>query len=109
MIYTYLELSTGHLTRETLDALEAANDKPAWMVREDWPAMTIANYAYGVFITVPNLSDIDVAGQVKTLPYELAGCLAHAHAKGIHLLRFDSEGDEIDGLPVFDDEAVMHG
>lgn len=104
MISTYLELSTGHLRRATLN--ELAGCSGAVRAPAGWPAMTIADYLYGVFVTVPDLWASDVAAQAKHMPADLLACLKHAHKQGIQLLRFDSEGDELDGLPVYDEELV---
>jgi len=44
-IYAYLDLSTAHLRRETMDTLSDATEGTCQA--RGWPAMTIAPYEYG--------------------------------------------------------------
>ncbi|MPQ56265.1 hypothetical protein [Duganella sp. FT27W] len=99
MIYTYLDLSTGHLSQKTKELLDEAADRQM----AQWPAMTIAKYSYGYFVTVPDLGQQDVRDQATWLRADLRACLQYAHKQGIHMLRFDAEGDQVDGLEVFDE------
>lgn len=106
MIYTYLDLSTGHLSAGTsamLDGLAELPHSHGAVAALDWPAMTIASYPYGYFVTVPPLNMPDVRSQAENLPADLRACLEHAHTQGIHLLRFDAEGDALHCLEHFDE------
>jgi hypothetical protein len=105
MIYTYLDLSTGHLSVETRSLLDGLAELPPsyGTLANAWPAMTIAAYTYGYFVTVPALNIVEVRQQAEILPADLRACLEHAHTQGIHLLRFDEGGDALHCLEVFDE------
>lgn len=99
MIYTYLELSTGHLTDDTRTQLELTADNPIRIRDTDWPAMSIATYDHGFFVTVPDEKEQDLSG----LPDDLAGVMRHAQRAGVSLVRFDSDGDALHSLPFYED------
>lgn len=98
---TYLDLSTGHLSRGTMHNLEllACPDH----FDSSWPAMTIAAYPHGVFITVP--ADC-TEEQSAALPADLRAVFDYAkhpdREANIQLLRFDSDGDQLDNLPFYE-------
>jgi hypothetical protein len=69
-----------------------------------WPAMTVADYTYGWFITVPDLGQEDIARQMQAMPQDLQDVLTHAYTEGCHLIRFDTDGDAIHSLPYYEDE-----
>lgn len=94
MIGVYLDLSTGHLTRATMELLE---DQDASR-NCGWPAMTIAPYEHGAFITVPSDAEPE---QWDALPADMREVLSFASNLGIAVLRFDSDGDEIDSLSFY--------
>ena len=99
MINTYLDLSTAHLTARTLEQLQkrqGADNTPAL----GWPALTIANYPAGVFVSVPCLDLIGIA-QMQNLPSDLSEVLRYAYRRGCYLVRFDADGDNI-GLPIYE-------
>jgi hypothetical protein len=103
-IHTYVDISTGHVSRATMELLSSAGaiDNPC---REHgWPAMTIAPYEYGVFITVPNLDDPECCSQQQrnALPLELELILTYALRHGAQVVRLDADGDVIEGLQLFD-------
>lgn len=101
MKLTYLDLSTGHLSKQTMELLERAGDRTQVATETaKWPAMTIAAYAHGMFVTVPD-PDVSYA-QYGEMPSDLADVVHHAQVNGINLLRFDSDGDWIKGLPTFE-------
>lgn len=89
---SYLDLSTGHLTKETMDNLSYDTG------RHGWPAMSIASYAYGAFVTVPDFKEADCSN----LPDDLRAVLRHAYDEGCELVRFDADGEERDDLPTFE-------
>ena len=105
MIATYLDLSTGHLTVDTRNLLEQLAD--TCCNGPGWPALTIASYPHGFFVTVPADAEQE---QWDALPADLRGVFDHAIAmyKGepgtmIQLLRFDSDADEHGDLPTYDE------
>lgn len=99
-IHTYLDLSTGHVSHATMKWIEIAGLGFA-ADTEGWPPMTIATYEHGCFITVPDLERLD-AGNMETLPRDLANVLIYAFAHGARLVRLDSDGDRIETLPYYD-------
>lgn len=94
MMYIYLDLSTGHLTdetRETLGRLTAADRFYC-----GWPAMTVAQYDYGFFITVPDaMTEPD---QMLALPDDLCNVLQFAAQLGAAVVRLDADGPALSGL-----------
>lgn len=92
MTKIYLDLSTGHLTKVTMDSLSYGTG------RQGWPAMTIASYTYGVFVSVPDFGTQDCSG----LPADLVKVLRLAAELGCELVRFDADGDVHIFLPTFD-------
>lgn len=103
MILTYLDLSTGHLTDATRMLLDDYADHqraPHSSVGVNgWPAMTVAAYGLGFFVTVPDAKEQDLSG----LPYDLVAVMRHAQRTRVPLLRFDSDGDTVGDLPRYED------
>ena len=82
-IQKVLVLSTGHVTQETAEALEARSV----------PNMVVP-YEHGFFIWVPSTaSDVD-----DGVPGELKFLLGYARGVGCDWLRLDSDGPERDDL-----------
>lgn len=98
MIHTYLDLSTAHITKDTADALDMVGNDGIVL---GWPAMTIAPYEYGTFVTVPPLMPDD-PGYHDRLPPDLRLVLDHARALGAYVVRFDADGDTVAELPTHD-------
>lgn len=96
MIATYLDLSTGHLRRETMDYL--SNYDQGTCCALGWPAMSIAPYMHGCFVTVPGEMTDE---QMDALPSDLEEVLSYARSKQASVVRFDSDGDEIDDLHIY--------
>lgn len=103
MIHTCLDLSTGHLTRRTMGLLDSflPENHVSKLEEWGWPAMTIATYDHGCFVTVPEHDHTSI-DQREALPRDLRDVLVYAQLLGIPLLRFDSDGDVIDGLPTYE-------
>jgi hypothetical protein len=100
MLFTYLDLSTGHLSRVTMDALERIDaDHNVRSGNYGWPAMTVAAYEHGCFVTVPTDAEQE---QWDALPTDLLSAITHARKLGAAVIRFDSDGETIDGLLVHD-------
>lgn len=99
----YLDLCTNALSRPTTLMLEAY----ATSNRPDWPALTVANYEYGAFITVPP-SDMDESGnrtdftEWDYMPDDLVAVLRYATEKGATVIRFDRDTEECEDLPSYD-------
>lgn len=96
-VHTYIDMSTSHVSAGTMLLLEHGI-KPV-----GWPAMTIAPYEYGVFVTVPPRPDDDEGEEAwLDLPSDLAAVLLFARAQDAYVVRLDADGDQVDGLDVFD-------
>lgn len=100
--FLYLDLCTNHVTQGTMDLLSTANktrnDLAIWL---GWPAMTIAPYEYGCFVTVPDFDNVE-PDKLNALPVDLAAVLRYAFDGGCYVVRFDSSGDHIIGLKYYD-------
>lgn len=98
MIVTCLELSTAHLTRSTMRLLTEFSDEQR--MGNGWPAMTVANYKHGAFVTVPEKSDLTIE-HLDNLPSDLECVLGHARNYGATLVRFDSDGADCPDLETY--------
>ncbi len=97
---SYLDLSTAHLSRDTRNLLDRYDGVNNWQAL-GWPAITLASYEYGWFVTVPPVELPDVAYQMESMPADLRCCLLEASVQGCDLVRFDADG-HIDGdLPYY--------
>ncbi len=99
----YLDLSIDHLTTDTRVELHisTANERMA----RGWPALTIAPYGYGYFITVPDVMAPGVSEQMYNLPPDLAFLLTHAASEECELIRFDTDGYVDGDLPWYGEGA----
>lgn len=99
MTKVYLDLVTNHLTRWTMNSLELLSSSD----RNEcgWPAMTVAPYDYGVFVTVPDFDHVLDTALVE-VPDDLLQVLEFAASKGCELVRFDASSDQIEDLPVYE-------
>ena len=95
-IFAYLDLSTAHTTQATSQLLAEISTEER--CHRNWPAMTVAPYEYGCFVTVPDLAETPNE-RLMTLPQDLALVLIHARGQGCTVVRFDSGADVIDGIP----------
>lgn len=91
MTKTYLDLSILHLTSLTMRQLHTAKFDACQHL--GWPAMTIAPYEYGVFISVPSQD----AG-MSNVPADLHDAIRHAQSEGAEVIRFDVDGCAVDSL-----------
>lgn len=101
MILTYLDLSTGHLTQDTMDRIGHAADleRDGRYNPDGWPAMSIGCYRHGVFLTVPDPDEQNLFG----VPRDLFNVLRYAQDMGIPLLRFDGDARAVPGLPLYEE------
>lgn len=88
-IYQYLDLSTSHISKETMDLLTTGTK---------YLGITIATYEYGAFISVPDFTEHFPAD----LPEDLKSILMHANDLGCFVVRLDSDGNLANGLLVYD-------
>jgi len=99
MINTYIDISTGHLKQRTMNLLSSMDTTARY--KAGWPAMTVAPYDHGAFVTVPPLEELEVFAQMHALPTDLAAVLSLAFSRGATLVRFDADGDLIN-LPHYE-------
>jgi hypothetical protein len=90
MIANYLDCSTGMLSHETYVQLTGH------LIMGEWPAMTVAPYEFGVFISVPPASHI--YEHADGLPEDLFCLLIYADEHDCQVIRLDAEGDRLDDL-----------
>ncbi|HDR9174327.1 hypothetical protein [Burkholderia vietnamiensis] len=85
-VLRYLDVSTGHVTAETMD----------WFDDGKCSALTVAPYTYGAFVSVPfAASDIDDV----ECPEDLKTVLKFARNLGCDVIRFDADADTLVELP----------
>lgn len=93
----YLDICTCYVTPAALDLLIMLDCRQR--LARGWPAMTVAEYDYGVFLTVPNeLTE----SQAAAMPASLVELLETARRHGAELVRLDSSGDAWPDLPEYD-------
>lgn len=97
---TYLDLSTCHVQEETMREIERMQDAGKRLALH-WPAMTIASYDYGAFLTVPEFEDEDEKRHIQKLPFDLQAVFDYANLLGATVVRLNSDSDVIKGLPVY--------
>ena len=93
--HRYLDLSTSHLCRSTMDWISAAkpSEEPLCV------GITVAPYLAGAFCTVPQ----DIAAiDALECPDDLKEALRYARHRDFHALRFDTDGDLMDGIPRYE-------
>lgn len=104
-VYTYLDATTAHLTKDEMDVLSAVEDSS-----EEKPTRSILprviRHTYGAWVNVP--TDIDgeadrrrEADRAELYP-NLQRVIEHARTNGCFWINFDQSADRIEGLPVFD-------
>lgn len=81
MKHAYLDLSTGHLSRETFESLGQFNH--------------LASYEYGEILYVSNTME----DHHPHAPDDLKRLNEFARQQGCQLIRLDQDGDVIDDLP----------
>ena len=93
-IYTYLDLSTAHLTESEMQSIA---DVPMRVIEHD----------YGVMVHVPDLEfwdgqhEDDIKDFISCWP-NLAAILLCAHVRGCEWVNFDCDGELEEGLPTYD-------
>lgn len=84
MIAKYLELSTRHIKKETIEGLDP----------DKWPYSY--RYEEGVFITV------DEFGYPDGLPADLRLLIQYAKEHDVLLIRLDCDAEEVEDLPTYE-------
>src|SRR4029453_13686608 len=97
MIGKYLDVSTGHVTKDDMELLEiAAHDSAAELP-------VIAEYLEGVICYVPDDYDYSIKRMRKAgISESFIKLLAYARKHGCYLIRLDCDGDEIAELDKHD-------
>lgn len=95
-VLAYLDCSVSHLSKKTMEMLNQGE--------QEGLAITIAPYTFGAFVSVPLFND---PGETiaERLPADLHQVLKFASDRNCIIVRFDTDGDIIDGLPVYDWET----
>ena len=91
-IYKCLDVSTGHLTQETVNELDL--DNIAYV--------TAYTYKEGLFIVVPDMDISDVKRAAADWPNDLKDLFAFARRKDCLLIRLDRDSEEADDLPKYE-------
>lgn len=94
-VYQYLDVSTAHITKETMNQIVAYTDLPAG--DRGWLPI-VAVYPEGAFLWVPE----ELQDHAPDLPADLNRLLKIAKAQGCHLIRLDADADVIDGLMTYE-------
>lgn len=98
MIRTFLDLSTGHLTPETRDRLDAIFDPNLGN-----PIMGLIVFqhpdGYGWFVLTPTED-----GVPEDLPSDLVGAFACARRLECAYILFDADGTHLAGLPWYEED-----
>jgi hypothetical protein len=89
-IQKHLDCSTSHIKLETKNWLESVAGSNAI-------GQTVASYEYGFFISVPETPEYNDA-----VPHDLRTVLDLARQHGCTVLRLDSSGDTLEGMPTYD-------
>ena len=98
MIRKFLDLSTAHLKPDTLAMLSGRS-------LETLPfAGGATSYGWFAYAHDENAGEGDDA-----IPDDLFACMQHARSLGCDYLHFDCDGEEVDGLPVFDHGESTEG
>lgn len=95
-VMQFLDICSNHLSRPTFAFLEAAQPTGPHCL-----GLTIAPYEFGAFVTVPSDSEHGTKIDALQCPDDLKVVLKHARSIGCALLRFDTEGGVVRGLPLF--------
>jgi len=88
-IFKYMDLSTNHVSKKTMDWLDAAEERTE-------PTITIAPYDYGCFVGVPQEPET-----YTELPKDLLAVLVFARANNCDVVRFDKDGETRSEIKLF--------
>lgn len=88
-----LTISTAHITEETNKILENPHNT--------LPLVTYNKDGYGWFVYIPEKDFAHDVKIIKKLPDDLAILFMFARCHEINIICLDSDGDEINNLPVY--------
>lgn len=97
MIGKYLDVSTAHVKRETMQDITDTGRSRYEITNRKWLPV-IAVYPEGAFLWVSEEPETDN----PNLPEELKRLLKIARAQDCYLIRLDADGDIIPGLLTYD-------
>ena len=97
---SYLDISPVHISESTSVLLEKAAEGNTLDCK--WPAMTIAGYAYGFFITIPaDMTSTENVELLKNMPPDIVEVLKYTNTNEHTLVRLDADGEPIEDLPSY--------
>ncbi|MEQ1950893.1 hypothetical protein [Mesorhizobium sp. CN2-181] len=107
MIRQFLDLSTGHVSLDTRDWLDAQGKLAANFLHfEDKSPVisTIGRTCHGWFIWAGDKEDDNWSADhlARGVPEDLIAVLTYARNQGCDYVLFDQDADRIDGLPYFE-------
>lgn len=99
-VLTYSEISTAHITVSDNRLLERDADLRL-NAKRSAENLVVDSTPYGYFACVP---EVIFAAQLLEIGYSHAFCclLELARRQGLQILKFDCDGETVDGLPVFE-------
>lgn len=97
----FLDLSTGHLTEQTREWIDANLIRVPYgaAVFATYGTFALANGEYGWFVYVPT------EPAALQVPDDLATCIRFAEDQDCDWLLFDTDGGRVDGLAFYEDGA----
>ena len=95
-IYTYLDASTGHITKKDNDLLQLASTS------ENIPGCYVYPYDCGYFIAVYPDVPTEEEKNESGLSENFFMVVNHARKNGCLLLRLDVDGNELEGFDLID-------
>lgn len=93
-IQQVLVMSTSHITKDNSEWLHTMASG-----NETRSSLLIAEYDYGFFIGVPEDKEYR---DDRDIPYVVRQLMHYAYGVGVTLLRLDTDGPVVTGLPTFD-------
>lgn len=90
-----LTISTEHISKEDIDALEKGTDA-------GWSQLVCYKYEYGDFVYIPSAKDIAGLSAGKNLPKYFIKLLQLAAENDCKFLVLDCDADVLDGYKTFD-------
>jgi len=92
-VFKVLDISTGHMEQRDAELLDKWHSSGSLLIP---PTYVLAEYGYLVYCRGPREAETNELSQaVQTI-------LAWARSLGCDYVRFDRDGRQYDGLPIFD-------
>ncbi len=97
--HRYIDLSTGHVSREEMEVLEARDDFADPPVIDVLPR--VIPHRHGAWVNVPAASD-DEHGAIRAKQFpSIQAVITYARAQGASWINLDAAGDTVDELPEY--------